>query len=55
MILPCDCQHEDQDKIHSKGKRVHNLCKKGISARCTVCKKEKSSGLKAKEVIKDNK
>ena len=55
MILPCDCIHKDQDELNGKGKRVHNSCKKGVFARCTVCGKEKLSGLKAKEVIKGNK
>lgn len=55
MIMACDCQHESQDNIHGKGKRVHNLCKKGIYCRCTVCGKEKISGLKAKEVKENRK
>lgn len=39
MILPCTCIHAEQDKLHGKGRRVHNETK--TSARCTVCKNEK--------------
>lgn len=35
MILQCTCKHEEQDKLHGKGKRVYNECK--TKARCSVC------------------
>ena len=41
MILKCSCKNEHQDKLHGKGRRVHNKTAKG-SYRCTVCKTEKS-------------
>lgn len=45
MILPCDCKHDAQDKLHGKGKRVHNRMAikthGGEEARCTVCQKVK--------------
>lgn len=50
MIMLCTCKHEYQDKLYGKGKRVFNLCKKGISGRCTVCGREQSSGLKAQDI-----
>ena len=34
-IKKCTCEHEQQDKMHGKGMRVHNECAKGV--RCTVC------------------
>lgn len=42
IILPCTCQHEEQDKMYGKGRRVHNIAKgkDGKStplAFCTVC------------------
>jgi hypothetical protein len=40
MIMTCSCQHEAQDKLNGKGRRVYNECKS--VARCTVCKKEVS-------------
>lgn len=40
MILMCVCIHDTQDRIHGRGKRVHNVTKAG-TARCTVCKIEK--------------
>jgi hypothetical protein len=45
MIKRCECKHEDQDKIHGKGNRVHNertegSVRKGKGYRCTVCGKE---------------
>lgn len=46
MILPCDCKHEAQDRLHGKGMRVHNEMKPSIGgkreARCTVCLKTKA-------------
>ena len=35
MIIRCTCEHEFQDKVHGRKKRVHNQCNKGW--RCTVC------------------
>lgn len=40
-VLPCDCKHPAQDKLHGSGKRVHNLANKSGKYRCTVCKSEK--------------
>lgn len=40
MVLICSCTHEAQDRIHGKGKRVHNETK--TTARCTVCQNEKT-------------
>ena len=42
-ILTCTCEHEYQDKIYGKNKRVHNQTKKqdGKVWRCTVCSKER--------------
>lgn len=51
MVLICSCAHEAQDRIHGKGKRVHNVTKAG-AARCTVCQNEK--GLSQSQ-IKDTK
>lgn len=42
LIKSCTCEHYFQDKLHGKGKRVHNTCKEGC--RCTVCSKVKSVG-----------
>ena len=39
MIINCKCEHESQDKIHGKGRRVGNETLKG-SYRCTVCRTE---------------
>jgi len=47
MILRCTCTHKDQDRIHGKGKRVHNLVAKRVNPqfyRCTVCADEKTAG-----------
>lgn len=35
-ILKCNCIHPDQDSLHGKQFRVHNLTKGG-KYRCTVC------------------
>jgi hypothetical protein len=40
LILPCLCEHEDQDKMYGKGRRVHNRVDgKGrvLGYACTVC------------------
>ena len=42
MILNCKCEHEYQDRVHGKGKRVHNLTARGLG-RCTVCSNESGS------------
>lgn len=42
-ILPCTCEHEDQDKMYGRGMRVHNRVDGGKAAKipvgyaCTVC------------------
>jgi hypothetical protein len=45
MILGCKCKHDEQDRLHGKGKRVHNKTLKGskmnkATYRCTVCVSE---------------
>ena len=35
-ILTCTCDHDGQDRIYGKGRRVHNLMATG-EYRCTVC------------------
>lgn len=35
IVLKCTCEHEFQDRIYGKFRRVHNLGK--IFAFCTVC------------------
>lgn len=40
MISTCTCTHKGQDKIHGKGRRVHNKTN-NEGYRCTVCKNEK--------------
>ena len=37
IILPCDCIHEEQDRIYGKGRRLHTVSKCGKKAYCTVC------------------
>lgn len=41
--VKCQCQHEQQDKMHGQGVRVANRTAKGdkdsSEARCTVCGK----------------
>ena len=43
-VKSCTCKHEQQDKYHGKGKRVHNPTTKATGVktvyRCTVCRKE---------------
>lgn len=39
-VMNCSCDHQSQDKIHGKGKRVFNKTMGGF--RCTVCASEKS-------------
>lgn len=36
MILTCHCPHPFQDRVHGRGKRVHNETKEA-KGRCTVC------------------
>ena len=47
MILSCTCIHPDQDKLHGRGKRVHNQMQRSgggaIKYRCTVCKNEREA------------
>lgn len=35
VVKQCSCKHEEQDKLHGKGMRVHNVTTKGY--KCTVC------------------
>lgn len=48
MKLKCNCKHQEQDKIHGEGRRVHNKILKSKGAqqtyRCTVCGSEKTVG-----------
>lgn len=37
VILKCTCVHEYQDSVHGPSRRVHNLMKGGLFAKCTVC------------------
>lgn len=37
VIKSCTCDHEAQDIIYGKGKRVHNLSQDDKKAYCTVC------------------
>ncbi len=46
MIISCTCHHPDQDRLHGRGKRVHNACKApagGVAYRCTICGNVKSA------------
>ena len=47
IIRECVCSHDYQDKRYGKGKRVMNPTKNGH--RCTVCKREYTSGDKSKK------
>lgn len=41
-VMSCTCQHQAQDALYGKGRRLHNLCgKQQDKYRCTVCKREK--------------
>lgn len=44
VILPCECRHDFQDQRYGRGRRVHNVGKEGLFARCTVCGKEHTPG-----------
>lgn len=35
-IKPCKCKHEEQDKLHGEGMRVHSESSK-YGENCTVC------------------
>jgi len=37
VIKSCNCKDEQQDQIHGKGNRVHNLSADGKRAYCTTC------------------
>jgi len=39
-IKTCYCDHEYQDKVYGKGKRVMNKKAEGKGWRCTVCGKD---------------
>ena len=36
-IMSCKCEHEKQDKMYGKGRRVANYSVKQKMFRCTVC------------------
>ena len=55
MVQTCTCNHEGQDKIHGKGRRVFNLLAGKDKARCTVCGKEKMVSKKGGEEKKKKK
>lgn len=40
VVAPCKCTHKFQDSIYGAGRRLHNLCAKGLKRRCTVCSAE---------------
>lgn len=49
-VLSCNCPNEQQDKIHGRGLRVHNLAKPTNPVmRCTVCSNEKAASVPAKK------
>lgn len=53
-ILSCNCQHENQDSLFGKGKRVHNLLEVGMKKglyRCTVCRSERGKKNTTEEVV----
>lgn len=42
QIISCSCEHQQQDRMYGKGKRVANQCKRGETfegKRCTVCER----------------
>lgn len=39
-IVTCSCEHEYQDRIHGKNRRVANWAKKKVAHICTVCGKQ---------------
>ena len=41
-IKKCTCKSTFQDKLHGKGKRVHNELAHNKGLRCTVCKEVKT-------------
>lgn len=45
MIIKCNCKNDKvvpyQEKEYGINMRVHNICKAGKQARCTICLKEK--------------
>lgn len=43
VVVACNCKSVYQDAKYGRGRRVHNLAKKGVP-RCTVCKAEKTPG-----------
>lgn len=43
VIKACTCENKGQDRLHGKGRRVHNYCETSGHWRCTVCSAEKSS------------
>lgn len=43
-ILKCTCKHEQQDKLHGTGNRLHNATAKPKVYRCIVCCKEREGG-----------
>lgn len=58
IIKECSCEHEEQDKLHGKGKRVFNVLQKdknSNNARCTVCGKQIVISNKQKLEIKTTK
>lgn len=40
VLINHDCIHPVQDKMYGKGKRLMNLQKSEVKAKCTVCGKE---------------
>ena len=59
VIKECTCEHESQDKLHGKQRRVFNILQKGKdwnTARCSVCGKQITVSNKQKiESKKDKK
>lgn len=50
-IKPCHCENEGQDRLHGKGRRVHNFAHNDDKWRCTVCSDKKSGSRSDREKI----
>lgn len=37
IVLPCACEHHEQDKMYGKNRRLHNISSGDGKAACTVC------------------
>lgn len=41
-VKSCICEHEYQDSIYGKGKRLHNWAVKSEKWRCSVCGRDRA-------------